>query len=284
MAAYEVFMLTRDANNSDDYSARRFPLSLDDCTQDENQGVLTSAIQSDRTGLYTHHMDGDEYLIFDISENVKPRRLLIIKGKVSDDEQALLKGLLQVYERLVILLDSKERDNLTHLHNRQTMDIILNQVFEYYQRNDASIDEKHSWVALLDIDHFKDVNDTFGHLYGDEVLIIFSNLMEKTFRHSDFIFRYGGEEFIVIINRLSKADVKMVLERFRKVVEAHSFSFGSITVSIGYTFVNPKVSQRVLLEYADSALYAAKQNGRNRIEYNDQNRHDANDVDDVELF
>ena len=76
----------------------------------------------------------------------------------------------------------------------------------------------------------------------------------------------------------------MVLERFRKVVEAHSFSFGSITVSIGYTFVNPKVSQRVLLEYADSALYAAKQNGRNRIEYNDQNRHDANDVDDVELF
>jgi len=284
VAAYEIFMLTRDVNKPDDYSARRFPLSLDDCTKDENQGLLTFAIQCSHSGLYSHHMDGDEYLIFDIRENVKPPRLLIIKGNVSDDQLTLLTGLLQVYERLVILLDSKERDNLTHLHNRQTMDIILNQVFEYYQRNDANIDEKHSWVALLDIDHFKDVNDTFGHLYGDEVLIMFSNLMEKTFRYSDFIFRYGGEEFIVIINRLSKADVVMVLERFRKVVEEHGFSFGSITVSIGYTFVNPKVSQRVLLEYADSALYAAKKNGRNRIEYNDQTSYESNGVDDVELF
>jgi diguanylate cyclase (GGDEF)-like protein len=195
-----------------------------------------------------------------------------------------LEGLFQIYERLVILLDSKERDNLTCLHNRQTMDLILNQVFEYYQNTGVACEDKRSWVALLDIDYFKSVNDTFGHLYGDEVLILFAGLMEKTFRHTDFLFRFGGEEFLVIINRVSKEGVSQALERFRQEVEQCDFPFGKITVSIGYTFVNPNVDQRSLLEYADSALYSAKTKGRNCIEYEDQKQPSVSNANDIEFF
>lgn len=215
---------------------------------------------------------------------MKPRRLVIIRGNLQATSRSIITALFQVYQRLVVLLDSKERDNLTRLHNRQTLDIILDQVFDFYSKREDLDDKKYSWVAILDIDHFKEINDTFGHLYGDEVLIIFSRLIEQTFRHTDFIFRYGGEEFLVIVNRLEKTQAELALERFRKAVEEYEFSFGSITVSIGYTIVNPKVNQRVLLEFADSALYLAKNNGRNQVVYSDQGDRGIDNANDVEFF
>jgi len=282
--SFEIFTLTRDIDQTTDYSARRFPLSLDDCSGNESDGPLDEVVKQHKGGMYEIRQHGVIWYIFDIYENVKPRRLVIIRGHLQESEYRIIANLFQVYQRLVELLDSKERDNLTHLHNRQTMDLILDQVFDFYQGRDLASEDKFSWVAILDIDHFKEVNDTFGHLYGDEVLIIFSRIMEKTFRHTDFIFRYGGEEFLVIINRVTREGAHLALERFRKAVEDYEFSFGKITVSIGYTFVNPKVNQRNLLEFADSALYTAKSTGRNRIVFNDQTNGGINNANDIEFF
>lgn len=287
-ASYEIFSLSRKHTNdiacSIEYLVRRFPLSLDDNVQDEYSHLIDQIVQQHQGGIIHLSDEHETYVAMDVVENVKPRRVVLVKGSLNKEDSEQLAGLFKVYERLVILLDSKERDNLTHLHNRQTMDLILNQVFEYYQTSGAECEDKRSWVALLDIDHFKSVNDNFGHLYGDEVLILFSGLMEKTFRHTDFLFRYGGEEFLVIINRVSKEGVEQALERFRKEVESFKFAFGKVTVSIGYTFVNPNVDQRSLLEYADAALYTAKSNGRNRIEYEDQKKSSLSDANDIEFF
>lgn len=287
-ASYEIFSLSRKhkddiAASHIEYLVRRFPLSLDDNVHDEYSHLIDQIVQQHQGGIIHLSDEHERYIAMDVVENVKPRRVVLVKGSINEADYEQLVGLFKVYERLVILLDSKERDNLTHLHNRQTMDLILNQVFEYYQTTGTDCEDKRSWVAILDIDHFKAVNDNFGHLYGDEVLILFSGLMEKTFRHTDFLFRFGGEEFLVIINRVSKEGVAQALERFRKEVESCHFPFGKITVSIGYTFVNPNVDQRSLLEFADAALYTAKSNGRNRIEYEDQKK-SQNDANDIEFF
>jgi diguanylate cyclase (GGDEF)-like protein len=109
--------------------------------------------------------------------------------------------------------------------------------------------------------------------------------MEHVFRHTDFLFRYGGEEFVVIMNNCSHAGALQALERFRQTVESYQFPSNRVTVSIGYTVVNPNLPTAKHLENADKALYHAKYNGRNQIqEYVDTDQFDKDAEDDVELF
>jgi diguanylate cyclase (GGDEF)-like protein len=271
VSSYEIFGLSRKSQNSTssdlDFLVRRFPLSLDDNYEDENSELVNKIVSHYEGGI--HHIEdkGQAFIALDVAKQVKPRRIIIIKGALNHYSLQLLNGIYSIYERQVILLDSKERDPLTHLHNRQTMDLILNQVFKYYQENTTSKSNKHSWIAILDIDFFKNTNDQYGHLYGDEVLLLFAGLMEKVFRNSDFLFRFGGEEFLVIINQTDKEGTEAALERFRAEVEEYDFPLSKITVSIGYTKLDPKVAQNVTLENADSALYQAKSKGRNQIVY-----------------
>ena len=115
-------------------------------------------------------------------------------------------------------------------------------------------------------DHFKRVNDTYGHLYGDEVLLHFSRLMEQNFRYKDIPFRFGGEEFVLLLETSGIDDVQPVLDRFRKVVESYDFpGVGKVTVSIGYTKCEQNTLPTTLIDHADKALYFAKENGRNRV-------------------
>ena len=189
----------------------------------------------------------------------------MLNGKASPDDMSIIEGLYRVYANQVALLDSKERDALTHLSNRQTLAMTLNDIIVFYRSRRIRKELKYSWVAILDIDHFKHVNDQFGHLYGDEVLLHFSYLMEKIFRHTDFLFRYGGEEFVVIINNCDEKGAKLSLERFREAVRVYDFPSGHITVSIGCTMIDSIVPSSLLLERADRALYHAKGNGRNQV-------------------
>ena len=123
------------------------------------------------------------------------------------------------------------------------------------------------FLAVLDIDHFKQVNDRFGHLYGDEILIHFAQLMRSTFRAGDMLYRFGGEEFVVVFAVKRVEDGKEALERFRRAVEAYDFPrIGKITVSIGFTGIQGTGGPvTTLIDRADNAVYYAKRNGRNRV-------------------
>jgi diguanylate cyclase (GGDEF)-like protein len=157
---------------------------------------------------------------------------------------------------------------LTKLPNRQSLDARLLQVCEHYSDYQVidMTQEKSSWIAILDIDHFKRVNDNFGHLYGDEVLLIFSQLMGKCFRYHDFLFRFGGEEFVVILNLAFQESAIAAFNRFREVVGNYNFpTVGRVTVSIGVTHVDGKSMPTTQLDHADKALYHAKDSGRNRV-------------------
>ncbi len=182
----------------------------------------------------------------------------------------ILTLLLEFYTNFLTLLEDNERDALTGLLNRKTFDQRISRIFAAHRNlHGSSGDERGTrefCIAALDIDHFKQVNDNFGHIYGDEVLLLFADLMKKTFRDNDLLFRFGGEEFVVLIADTDFAKIHAALERFRVTVEHHRFpQIGRITVSIGACLLQPGKLPRTAMDRADQALYFAKQNGRNQI-------------------
>ncbi|MFA5499580.1 MAG: GGDEF domain-containing protein, partial [Candidatus Omnitrophota bacterium] len=122
-------------------------------------------------------------------------------------------------------------------------------------------------VALIDIDRFKNINDTYGHGAGDIALRKMASLLEDNLRATDFIGRYGGEEFLLILPDTTRRNAGFILEKFRKLVEMHKYQKGkmAITISIGATKALKKDTPETILRRADKALYKAKNSGRNRV-------------------
>lgn len=192
----------------------------------------------------------------------------------------VLKGVFQVYQNYQSLLDYSERDALTGLFNRKTFD----EQFSRHALNGLSSgrpgtvteslppeegsqpgEPVQQWLAVVDIDHFKQVNDRFGHLYGDEVLILIANILRSSFRSHDRIFRFGGEEFVVLLRSTTLSTAHKVFNRFRLAVQEYNFpQVGQVTVSLG--FVSTMQGSPVeILGQADQALYYAKEHGRNQV-------------------
>jgi len=186
----------------------------------------------------------------------------------------MISGIVSVYRNFQNLLDYSERDSLTGLLNRKTFDDQLARMLHCAdaetlvpgqpERRHHGAEEKQ-WLAVVDVDHFKMVNDRFGHLYGDEVLILVANLLQSSFRSQDRVFRFGGEEFVVLLRSTTLENTRKIIDRFRTNVEAHVFpQVGRVTVSVGFTSISAADSPVVTLGHADQALYFAKANGRNR--------------------
>jgi diguanylate cyclase (GGDEF)-like protein len=164
-------------------------------------------------------------------------------------------------------LQLSQKDHLTGVLNRSAMTNSLEREVNLAFRTD-----KPFAVLMLDIDHFKNVNDTFGHAAGDEVLKAFTQSVKDTTRCSDNFFRYGGEEFILILSSTDQEGAKLLAERIRINVEATCFRHNNqtipVTVSIGVAELHASENYQALLENADSALYHAKENGRNQVHVN----------------
>jgi len=159
------------------------------------------------------------------------------------------------------------RDPLTHAFTKSYALEILHTLLMQFLRYR---DKKFS-VMMLDLDHFKKINDTYGHLCGDLVLKKVSELIFNSLRHSDIFSRFGGEEFLIILPNTNIAGALKLAERIKKRVEETIFKCQGktipVTISIGVTGVALNDSVYSLLERADEALYEAKRKGRNRVEY-----------------
>ncbi|MBB5605685.1 MULTISPECIES: GGDEF domain-containing protein [unclassified Janthinobacterium] len=185
-------------------------------------------------------------------------------------------GIVSVYRNFQNLLDYSERDSLTGLLNRKTFDDQLAKILQSRSDGDSDksrpfdaerrhhSDTERQWLAVIDVDHFKLVNDKFGHLYGDEVLILIANLLQSSFRSQDRIFRFGGEEFVVLLRSITLDNAQKIIDRFRTNVEAHDFpQVGRVTVSVGFVSISAFEAPVIILGRADQALYYAKSHGRN---------------------
>ncbi|MCW8808091.1 MAG: GGDEF domain-containing protein [Rhodanobacter sp.] len=184
----------------------------------------------------------------------------------------LVDGFARIYANYTDLLNESERDKLTGLYNRRTFERhlqrLLHQVDAPAQSN-ASIERRSRrgpgqiWLAIMDIDHFKHINDRFGHVYGDEVILLLAQQMRACFRHDDVLFRFGGEEFVILLNADDEPTVRTALERFRRRVTTHVFPQAMhVSVSIGFASFGKSDYQQTVLDRADKALYFAKENGR----------------------
>jgi two-component system cell cycle response regulator len=191
---------------------------------------------------------------------------------------------LDIFRNLGEVLDNAQRDELTGLLNRKTFDDNMQRVIarsiayskrerQEERRSDAFLESAtqppvHHHIAMVDIDHFKSINDQFGHLVGDEVILAVANQLRECIRDTDLIYRFGGEEFVIILTGVDRSGASSALERLRKTMaEAHFPRADRVTISYGMAEVQPGVQAHQLLDRADSALYYAKQHGRNQGHY-----------------
>lgn len=178
--------------------------------------------------------------------------------------------LLGIFANQTQLLVKSISDHLTGLFNRQKLNSTLNNVLAshtiYQRQEDQTAKNKQHFIAFFDIDFFKKINDNHGHLIGDEVLILLAQKTQKSFREGDMIFRYGGEEFAVILKYTNQTDAINALERFRISIDKTDFpAIGNMTISLGVAELEPGMQSVTALKRADNALYYSKENGRNQL-------------------
>ncbi len=194
--------------------------------------------------------------------------------EVTPVEDAIIHGVLEVFTNYFDLLDTSQRDQLTGLLNRHSLEANLDRLWNLISARlhnpgantlRANAPETY-WLGVLDIDHFKEVNDRYGHIIGDEILIMITRLLQASLRQSDLLYRYGGEEFVAVIGVNDLASATQAFERARKKIEQFKFpQVGHVTISGGFCSADPAVLPKEVLNRADSSLYAAKAAGRNRI-------------------
>ena len=195
-------------------------------------------------------------------------------GPLDDVHRRLVEGVLRIVGNVQGLLDYGERDTLTGLLNRKTFDESFMRMTAEAPAGDADGGGerradgagRRPMLGVIDIDHFKRINDGYGHLIGDEVLLLLARLMQSTFRHHDRLFRFGGEEFVVLMHGADDAGAMRAFERLRAGVERYEFPrVGHITISIGVAEVRPDDTPSTCFGRADRAVYYAKANGRNQV-------------------
>jgi diguanylate cyclase (GGDEF)-like protein len=209
--------------------------------------------------------------IFDIEfkdENEYVQLLEIAKTEIASHSTKLINDLLDQQQEINFLRQQVGRDSMTNLNNHQRFRELLQQEISRSHRYNHPLS-----VIFADIDHFKTVNDTYGHLAGDRVIKIVAGCLKRELRESDHLARYGGEEFAAILPETDKDDAWMAAERLRKAIDslriAHEDGFIHVTMSFGIALLKPneEISLDELISKADSVLYNAKNQGRNQCSF-----------------
>ncbi|MBN2645526.1 MAG: diguanylate cyclase [Desulfuromonadaceae bacterium] len=232
-------------------------LSQEDELRDIPMIVLTRNNQVEKK-IELLELGAGDYVVlpFDIGELVA-RVKVQLKMKTTQDN-------LKRSNRLLLNLSST--DSLTRLYNRRMLIRTLNKEFDRSLRSHTSLS-----LLMLDIDFFKRINDSFGHLNGDHVLVTVAGLLRKHLRPYDVATRYGGEEFALVLPDTDGDQARLVAERLRQAVEQQTWPGEmctiQITVSIGIASIPAADINNIdeLLQRADDALYQAKEQGRNRV-------------------
>jgi len=186
-----------------------------------------------------------------------------IQEHMSQEIQKANSVITKLSQQVRDLEESSNLDSLTKVFNRRALTSYLTKVCERGQIQD----DLH--LFILDIDDFKQINDTHGHIAGDKILIFIANILRKNLREGDKVFRFGGEEFIITLNRISSEKSKEIGERILKQVSANQLIYKgvslNVTLSIGSTRYSEGDVPDKIIARADKALYKSKHNGKNQM-------------------
>ena len=243
--------------------------------------AISRAIKSCDVEIAADKEDGWNiiYPAFDSNNEIFAVLLISADLMPSVSDQRLVYGILRVYSNYLALIEKTQKDKLTGLYNRETLDneitkILVRQSGEYSEAFSSPNDSRRRnyaikyWLGVIDIDHFKTINDNYGHLYGDEVIILVARLMTSgCIRDDDLVYRYGGEEFVVLLKAPTEQDAMQTFDRIRDLVAQHDFpQLKQVTISIGFVEVAGQQSPADVIGDADEALYYAKHHGRNQVQ------------------
>lgn len=236
-----------------------------------DHAIATDLHQRDMTLLKNQGCRIDE---IDVSELVQKFSILHFHGCATKDESGSSTGIVGIVFDITARADLERKlealsqiDELTQIPNRRHGMSRLESLISHSHRHGFEFT-----LLILDIDHFKLVNDKYGHKAGDDVLIQFASLLSNMARTSDTVYRYGGEEFVVLLPNTHADGGLTLAERFREAIEKQDFDIGAdgpihISASIGVAFFPEHgATMGQLFLAADKALYKAKGGGRNRVE------------------
>jgi diguanylate cyclase (GGDEF)-like protein/PAS domain S-box-containing protein len=172
-----------------------------------------------------------------------------------------LSDITELKEKEIMLKELARTDRLTQLYNRVYLDeVLMNQYYRFYRNHEPCS------IVIMDIDHFKEVNDTYGHLVGDNVLIEFAKILKASVRASDVVGRWGGEEFMIILPHTELEQAYELAQKLRKKIKKYEFSMvGHKTASFGISAMRANTTVEQIVDEADKALYEAKAAGRDAI-------------------
>jgi diguanylate cyclase len=220
---------------------------------DSLKGMVNECFKTIATEIKNHHQEDKEQ-----QQNFQNRIAEMVNKMIGlEIETENLKKELKVIHTQAL------HDTLTGLFNRNAYNQRLRDEFARYKRYDSPLT-----LAIWDIDNFKNINDTFGHNSGDKVLILTAKQLQEHTRDTDFIARFGGEEFVMLLPNTDKEAALFLAEQLRQLIETTGFNANGkavpITISCGLTEINKDDTDETLFERADKALYEAKHNGRNQ--------------------
>ena len=172
-------------------------------------------------------------------------------------------------QQLETLEKTSQLDHLTKVYNRKMLSEHLSELF----KTNGARNEIH--LFMIDIDDFKNINDTYGHMVGDKVLIFLANILRKTLRDGDKIYRYGGEEFVILLNRIKNIECINVAQRVVSLIHTNKLIYKGanihVTISLGATSLQEGDTPESFIARADTNLYSAKNKGKNRISLDGEN-------------
>ncbi len=249
-------------------------------------------------------LEGDsQELWFPIKSAKGKLCLYICSQQLTQENKTLIAAFARIYGNYLKVLNESERDKLTGLLNRHSFERRLRSMLNKQAKTQKQLQHDYPqrtahegdspWLVILDIDHFKKVNDQFGHVCGDEVLLALAQKMTHFFRSTDYVFRFGGEEFVILMEPTSEEAATQKLDSFRANIAEATFPLvGRITISVGFTRASPIDFEQIIMERADKALYYAKEHGRNAVycyerllaEGKIQNNHASAEKADIDLF
>lgn len=185
-----------------------------------------------------------------------------IEAILKQNNESISKLNYELLEMNQKLLQKSNRDSLTNLYNHQYINTILEDLIVQVREEASDL-----CVMMLDIDYFKQVNDNYGHQTGDRVLVTVCDIISNNIRKMDYIGRYGGEEFLVVMPRIRLEEAVLISDKIRRSIETHNFEIKdlSVSISIGVAQYTGETSNE-LINKADKLLYQAKTKGRNRYE------------------
>ncbi|MCB1874828.1 MAG: GGDEF domain-containing protein [Chromatiales bacterium] len=259
-----IEVLDRTPSPSAGKSSKHYPAELFEQAEHFQQCLRM------RRPVWVTNLQPYQAMILHMSDNGDTTDFVVLfNPQLEGRDERTASSILDLYENFIALVIENTHDPLTGLLNRGAFDRDLETASSVLNVRNRRTDSPKpcSYLAMLDIDHFKRINDRYGHLYGDEVLLLFAKIFRDTFRETDKLYRYGGEEFAVIIDNCETKHVDKILERFRIAVSEFDFpQVGSVTVSIGAAPITANSLPSNIVDRADQALYVAKEKGRNQVQ------------------